>query len=32
MGYMQVSNVKTGGLYCDHIVLKGQLFEMLISI
>jgi len=19
---MQVSNVKTGGLYCDHIVLK----------
>lgn len=32
VGDMQFSNVKAGGLYCEYIVFKGQLFEMLISI
>jgi hypothetical protein len=32
VGEMHFSNVKAGGTYCYHIALKGQLFDMLISI
>jgi hypothetical protein len=32
VGELQFSNGKAGGTYCYHIALKGQLFDMLISI